>query len=303
MNLHKPHGRRQSAYTLIEVLVVLSIIAILIALLIPAVQSAREAARRYQCTNHLKQMGLALHTYASDSGALARTDEFSFHSRLLPYLELEALYNSINFETLLDSRPNRTARKTTISLFLCPSDGKEPPWHGWNSYQGNTGTGQLGKHDGLFGHSGMLVRDGGSQTAAISEGRRGGTPFTRPLPGRSIALLQIVHSTPFPVFVSKCRQTDINKLRKKNFLNLRGVTWFNGDMKGVIYTHALPINQQSCHAGHIGNAMTAGSFHPGGANVLFVDGHVQFVKDSVALSTWRAIGTRNGGEVVSASSY
>ena len=132
---------------------------------------------RSQCSNHLKQLGLALHSYVSASSVLPINDDYySFQSRLLPYLELVALYNSINYQPP-DSGANKTVRTTTISLFLCPSDGMEPPWQGWNNYGGNVGTGrQYGGPDGLIGQPSILVPDGGSQTAAMAEGREGARP-------------------------------------------------------------------------------------------------------------------------------
>ncbi len=294
----------EADYTLIEVLVVISIIAILVAVLIPAVLAVREGARRSQCSNHLKQLGLALHSYVSASSVLPINDDYySFQSRLLPYLELVAFYNSINYQPP-DSGANKTAHTTTISLFLCPSDGMEPPWQGWNNYGGNVGTGrQYGGPDGLIGQPSILVPDGGSQTAAMAEGRRGGTPLTQPLFGRTVAILRMDRSTSFSVFVNKCKNIDITKLGPLSILNIRGETWLWAGVLPVLYTHALPVNNPSCHAAEMGYAVTAGSGHPGGANVLFADGRVQFVRDSVALSIWRAIGTRNGGEVVSSSAY
>jgi prepilin-type N-terminal cleavage/methylation domain-containing protein/prepilin-type processing-associated H-X9-DG protein len=148
-----PHGRR--GFTLIELLVVIAIIAVLIALLLPAVQAAREAGRRAQCVNNLKQIGIALHNYHSsyDSfppGALnARrttnlvvysSGDFSAHARLLGFSEQSALYNAANFSipVLSDNygeAANSTVSVTRLSLFLCPSDS--PP--GWKIASPATG--------------------------------------------------------------------------------------------------------------------------------------------------------------------
>jgi prepilin-type N-terminal cleavage/methylation domain-containing protein/prepilin-type processing-associated H-X9-DG protein len=137
-------------FTLIELLVVISIIGVLIALLLPAVQAAREAARRAQCTNNLKQVGIALHNYHEVNDcfppgniqarrgdlSLVNNGAFSVHARLLGFTEQAPLYNAINFSVSCanDSTQqlNTTVTSTRLSLFLCPSD--TPPT--WNSIDG-----------------------------------------------------------------------------------------------------------------------------------------------------------------------
>jgi prepilin-type N-terminal cleavage/methylation domain-containing protein/prepilin-type processing-associated H-X9-DG protein len=149
---------RRSGFTLIELLVVIAIIGVLIALLLPAVQSAREAARRAQCTNNLKQIGLALHNYHSAVGAFpmgnARAYEapgvvtdwgtFSALAMLLPYLEQAPVYSSCNFSWNIwygwGDPINRTVWNTKIDAFMCPSDGGAGRDH-FNSYHGSIGTG------------------------------------------------------------------------------------------------------------------------------------------------------------------
>ena len=130
---------RRRGFTLIELLVVIAIIGVLIALLLPAVQAAREAARRAQCTNNLKQMGLALHNYESTNGAFPPTtilvpslsgppgtwafqSSWSAFARVAPYLEQNAFYNAINFSLSYSAAPNTTVAITPLNLLICPSD-------------------------------------------------------------------------------------------------------------------------------------------------------------------------------------
>jgi prepilin-type N-terminal cleavage/methylation domain-containing protein/prepilin-type processing-associated H-X9-DG protein len=160
---------RSSGFTLIEILVVIAIIGVLIALLLPAVQMAREAARRVRCTNNLKQIGLASANYDSAYGVTpmfepswSSTNEnglYSGFARLLPFLEQDGLYNEINFSLPGSDVPdasgdiavveNRTAAQAKLTIFLCPSDGqpnRRGPDMGDNSYCANYGLPQIVAH-------------------------------------------------------------------------------------------------------------------------------------------------------------
>jgi len=152
---------RRRGFTLIELLVVISIIAVLIALLLPAVQAARESARRSQCINNLKQLCLAVQSYSDSAGALPPTgtgstsqptvNDFSMKTRLLPYLEQSTLYNALNQSYSYwivtagqaGYRCNNTVPMATVSTFICPSDGNDPQWMmpspAANWADGNTG--------------------------------------------------------------------------------------------------------------------------------------------------------------------
>jgi prepilin-type N-terminal cleavage/methylation domain-containing protein len=166
---------RSRGFTLIELLVAIAIISVIIALLMPAVQQAREAARRAQCKNNLKQLGLALHNYAGTHGSLppasvianvgGRTvwNGWSTHGRILPLVEHAATYNSINFEHSYDHLSNTTTAIQNLKLFICPSEPNSKPashtfsgvpvtvgvtnygwnmgtWHVWGGLTGNQRT-------------------------------------------------------------------------------------------------------------------------------------------------------------------
>jgi prepilin-type N-terminal cleavage/methylation domain-containing protein/prepilin-type processing-associated H-X9-DG protein len=210
MNHFRRHG-----FTLIELLVVIAIIAVLIALLLPAVQSAREAARRAQCTNNLKQMGLAMHNYHqavgsfplgntlaySDVGQQTDWGTWSAHAMMLPYMEQGPLYNACNFSwdawyqgstnSWTGHPANTTVWRSIVNTFLCPSDGLAGQVGGTsvsgdnantNNYFGSLGTTTNpwnATSTGIFAHltsySIAAVTDGTSNTIAFSEALVGDT--------------------------------------------------------------------------------------------------------------------------------
>jgi len=128
---------RRHGFTLVELLVVVAIIGILVSLLLPAVQSAREAARRTHCANNIKQLGLALHEYYNSrqrfpSGVIAKGDNFrdgdhSGFSLLLPFFGRQNLHHAYDFDSAWRSDNNRAMRQTRLDLLLCPSSGNQVP--------------------------------------------------------------------------------------------------------------------------------------------------------------------------------
>jgi prepilin-type N-terminal cleavage/methylation domain-containing protein len=196
--------RSRRAFTLVELLVVIAIIGILVALLLPAVQSAREAARRSQCTNNIKQLALAVHTYHDTfkSFPSTGTNGHSLHARLLPYVEQKNIYDTIRFDLNVNDPLNDLPRMSNIPSFQCPSDPDNLPLTlgGRTNYVANMGTNimystndtshpNFGKPEfngpfgfGSSGFSGGMflgvkgfrdILDGTSNTAMFSERNKG----------------------------------------------------------------------------------------------------------------------------------
>jgi prepilin-type N-terminal cleavage/methylation domain-containing protein/prepilin-type processing-associated H-X9-DG protein len=321
--------RRRPGFTLIELLVVIAIIGVLIALLLPAVQAAREAARRAQCTNNLKQIGIALHNYHDINIVFPigrGTNGFSGHSRLLPFLEQKNVYDSINFD--LAARPNaagydgnQTARATVVSTYLCPSDAKNQLPTGWagTNYRmcdgsaviaGNVPTDPANPNFSMPPPNGMFqsdhslgfrdASDGSSNTAVFSEHIKGDYNQNVATERSDTFRPGTYPATPDEA-VKLCNEFDWRNLAFQGVSDV-GAPWIYGYHSTTGYYHVAGPNKRSCMFPPGRIATTANSEHPGGVNVLMGDGSVKFIKDTVNIQAWRSMGTRNLGEVVSADS-
>ena len=305
---------RRAGFSLIELLVVISIIGVLVALLLPAIQSARESARRNQCQNNLKQIGAALYSYhdanlvlppgyvsAYDSTDPDREDlgsGWGWASHLLPYLEQNQLYERLNFSRNIEAPENTTTRTLAVGVFFCPSDpissGRFPVFEqdavtriaevAGANYVGVFGLGEV--EDSLDDANGSFFRnssvrfrdflDGAHQTMVVGERSHNISRVTwagRVTEGWSAATPTNKGGTlptPFPA--------------EEAFIMILGPI-------GTEDGNRTP-NDPAAHNEDYW------SFHPGGVNMLFGDGAVRFISDSIDAAIWQGLATVNGREIV-----
>jgi prepilin-type N-terminal cleavage/methylation domain-containing protein/prepilin-type processing-associated H-X9-DG protein len=292
---------RRRAFTLIELSIVIVIIAILIALLLPAIQSAREQARRTQCINNLLQLGIAMGNYSSTHsvlppGVVNQTSpvvdlpsgyHFSWTVQILPYLDQRNLYRHFDINTSVYAASNETLRGTVVATFLCPSSPRAPSS---SSYAGchhdveapiaedNHGVLFLNSHVALDD-----IADGTASTILIGESREPDPYELGWASGTSATLRNTGHP------ISDPRST---LSLFKNLSNL-SVDERIAAANSMMEEGKFPIE-------FVGGFS---SFHPHGANFLFCDGTVRFLKQSVSLEIFRRLGHRYDGEVVSDSVF
>ena len=292
-----------NGFTLVELLVVIAIIGILIGLLLPAVQTAREAARRMQCANNLKQMGLAMHNYATANNSHFPPGspgvwKHGLFTYMLPYLELQTLYDQLDLKCETYNTSNEPHRFDAVSCYVCPSWPYPSVYRDGVFYDGalTTYQGVAGAYptvtpyeysdagfvpkNGIFGwafvRSMAQVKDGLSNTLAMGE-------FVE------------IDSEPPSNPSSAWWAEPPGAVRPWVF----GGTTIAGlyACKALVHAVNARVNRGTDNVPY--NHLPMGSYHPGGANFLVGDGSVAFLSESMSLDTYFKLATVAGGEVAS----
>lgn len=354
-------ARKLPGFTLVELLVVIAIIGVLVALLLPAIQAAREAARRTQCVNNLKQLGLALQNHHSSfecfpksqtasgpsSGSDCEPGYYSWLVFLLPYMEQNALYESIDFRANMSdtcssgtpisaSHTNAEAAAKVVAGLLCPSDGVS----GGNaavmgtadpasdSYAANAGwpsqaTGYEGERSTPGNFNGIITLENPRQSVSWHPAGKirikhitDGTSHTAAVAERLIqtgASLNEIRNTEdrYKSYHVTATARSLARMRERCDAGAThtdaiaatyvGRAWISGwTPTAPTYMHLNTPNTHHCHFNNLDAngdfAVTPSSNHPGGVNVVMVDGHVELISDDIEPEAWWALGSRDGGE-------
>ncbi|PQO47347.1 DUF1559 domain-containing protein [Blastopirellula marina] len=307
-------SKNRAGFTLVELLVVIAIIGVLIALLLPAVQQAREAARRTQCVSNMKNVALAMHNYHDTYRNLPYLgfsgwdgDTISWYGRVLPFLEQNAIADSLDWTNRANGGRNPIYRGTQLSVMSCPSDnmtiGESQNGFGDWSHQrssyavcvGNTNYAQndANNWDGLWTYKNggsafrmdkiynlSAVTDGTSNTVMLGE-----VPVNQSTDGwrGGFAVVIFSNGAGFTGYLTPNTRSSVDGGRR---------CWDPNDYP----THKIPCHQSG---GGWGNATYAAfSMHPGGVNVANFDGSVSFVPETIDIWSWRGMTSIQGGEVI-----
>ncbi|MEW4564457.1 DUF1559 domain-containing protein [Bremerella sp. JC770] len=317
--------RPTRGFTLVELLVVIAIIGVLIALLLPAVQQAREAARRMQCSNHLKQIGLAIHNYHDThnvfpcasvvEGGTWQTDHDSHkgspYVKILPFLEQNALYQSCNFQgdtVAVSVTPDGDQVSTVIiETIICPSDDHPGYWEG-----GNPGNASSAGEDRALTNYSFSMGSQANSPCGTHNNYFGNGPVTRADTTKAHEISGV-----FSHWAWAARMRDITdgmtntialgEIRPQCAAHTRD-GWMG--INSVYTGTGIAINFNTCegepgtgsgcnqYTGQWGASQGFKSRHPGGAMFLLCDGSVHFLSETLDMITYQALGDRRDGQVV-----
>lgn len=314
------------AFTLIELMVVITIIALLMALLLPAVQASREASRRMQCANNLKQIGLGINNYIAsflifppaystateDGGAGELGNNWAWGSSILPQMDNAPTFNAINFSVLPTKSESSTVRQVSLAMYICPSSPNTKSVLIFSpatmnvlvndvassNYIASAGTRSLGRSPYTSDKScftlkgnddGIMYCDSSTSYASISDG----ASFTFAAGERSANLSDVVWIGTSPISyggVITSTPSVVNQQCVFTNILVLGHTGPDNDGQG----NAIWVDQPN-YKGSSADAYW--SLHPSGCNFLFADGSVRFITNSIAPKMFSSLSTRSGGEI------
>ena len=313
----------RSGFTLIELLVVIAIIGVLVGLLLPAVQQAREAARRSACSNKMKQQGLAIHNFADvnpetfPAGWVGEYENgewhgdegegFGFASRMLPFIEENNVYKTIDFNQQVSHSSNAAARTTVISTFRCPSDsygasdlfnpGAEGS--GEDTPDASPGSVQYARsnYPGVFGNEHIAGHDHGDDlTAALLSG---GDEGLEPGEGNGIFFAGGANGQNAVSFRDVRDGLSKTVMIGERDSRLGGSLWIGrGDGLEAGMSRVIGVGEHVFNSGGEAHFEDFFSSHPGGVSFVFADGHVSFLSDGMDDTLFASLCSRAGGEVV-----
>jgi prepilin-type N-terminal cleavage/methylation domain-containing protein/prepilin-type processing-associated H-X9-DG protein len=310
--------RRWHGFTLVELLVVIAIIGILVALLLPAIQAAREAARRTECQNHLKQIGLAVQTFhdsmKSFPAARDKSDQFgvSWAFRILPQIEESALYQSFNKAFRVDDLANERAMRTPIEVYACPSRRKPAADRNFDDQDATPapdklGVATLGDYAANAGHS----HDTGMQNVTVDDVITSApvdTTTAGPIySGSKISARRVTDglSSTLAVGEKHIPNPDPAVEEAKQHYQQGDTAFLAGDNRFTILRQSgnpndgNPNDDGIASSGEDLSNLKFGSVHPGVTMFVFLDGHVDALANDIAPLALAAMCTIAGSETVS----